>query len=155
MTLLLLACSAIPVVSAVNVSWENCLSDNYISTNLNIPRESVQLQFIPVAVDAVFEAQGENHNLLITVWGNVTGRVGDATLPPPGDPEWDNPDSQAALSGKIQNTIEHGLSVYNATTLHSTIDVLTYRPYSNDAYFCQSLLHGSCPLGPVFSEKPM
>ncbi|KAI1420687.1 integral membrane protein [Xylaria sp. FL1777] len=150
-TLLLLASSAFPVVSAVNISFENCLSNTYISTNLEIPRDQVQLQFVPLIADAVFEANGENHNLLVTIWGNVTGRVGDATLPPPGDPEWDDP--EGALGGKIQNTIEHGLSVYNATTLHSTVDVLTYRPYSDDAYFCESLLHGSmCPLGPVFGN---
>ncbi|TGJ84083.1 hypothetical protein E0Z10_g4672 [Xylaria hypoxylon] len=152
-TLLLLACSAIPLVSAVRISFDNCLNEGYIHSNQKIPRDHVQLQFVPLAADAVFETIDENYNLLITVWGDVTGRVGDATLPPPGDPEWDNPEE--ALSGKIQNTIEHGLPEYNATTLHSTIDVLTYRPYSHDAYFCQSLLNGSCPLGPVFNQTPI
>lgn len=148
--LLLLTCSVIPLVSAVRISFDNCLGDNYIYTN--IAPEKVQLQFVPLVADAVFEADGENHNLLVTVWGNVTGRVGDSTIPPYGDPEWDDPGSQAALNGKIQNTIEQGLSSYNATTLHSTVDVLNYRPYSHDAYFCQSLLNGSCPLGPVFNK---
>ncbi|KAI0817999.1 integral membrane protein [Xylaria sp. FL0064] len=147
-TLLLLACSAIPVVSAVNIPVQNCLSHSYISTNMDIPRDKVQLQFEPMAADAVFEPDGENHNLLVTVWGNVTGRVGDATLPPPGDPEWDDP--KGALGGKIVNSI----SGANATTLHSTVDVLTYRPYTHDSFFCESLLHGwMCPLGPVFNNK--
>ncbi|KAI0425194.1 integral membrane protein [Xylaria sp. FL1042] len=147
-TLLLLACSAIPVVSAVSISVENCLSDNYIYTNQDIPRDKVQLQFVPWAADAVFDPDGENHNLLVTVWGNVMGRVGNATLPPPGDPEWDDP--KGALGGKIVNSV----SGVNATTLHSTIDVLTYRPYTHDAFFCESLLHGwMCPLGPVFNDS--
>ncbi|KAI0401839.1 integral membrane protein [Xylaria palmicola] len=154
LALLLLVCSAAPLALAVRIPFSNCLSDGYIYTNQNIAREKVQLQFVPLAADAVFEAQGENHNLLVRVWGDVTGRVGDATLPPPGDPEWDDPTSEAALAGKIQNTIEHGVPVYNATTLHSTIDVLNYRPYSHDAFFCQSLLNGSCPLGPVFNSTP-
>jgi hypothetical protein len=156
-TLLLLACSSIPLVSAVIVPFDNCLPDGYIHTDKTIPPNKVQLQFVPLVVDVVFDAHGEGqiHNLLFTVWGNVTGRVGDAVLPPPGDPEWNDPKSEAALSGKIQDTIEHGLPEYNATTLHSTIDVLNYRPYSNDAYFCSSLLNGSCPLGPVFNNTPM
>ncbi|KAJ8127301.1 hypothetical protein O1611_g6334 [Lasiodiplodia mahajangana] len=147
--LLLLACSSIPLVSAARISFDNCLGKSYNSSH------PVQLQFVPLVADAVFEANGENHNLLVTVWGNVTGRVGDTTIPAPGDPEWDDPNSQTALNGKIQNTIEHGLSVYNATTLHSTVEVLNYRPYSDDAYFCQSLINGSCPLGPVFNTAPL
>ncbi|GAW22802.1 hypothetical protein ANO14919_123450 [Xylariales sp. No.14919] len=146
--LLLLACT--PLVSAVLIPFDNCLSENYISSNEDIAREDVQLQFVPLVADAIFEADGENHNLLVRVWGNVTGRVGDAALPSPGDPKWDDP--QEALAGKIENTIERGLLVYNATTLHSTVDVLNYRPYSHDTYFCQSLLNGSCPLGPVFDQ---
>ncbi|KAI1132303.1 integral membrane protein [Nemania abortiva] len=147
--LLLLACSALPLVSAARISFDNCLSDGYISSN------PTQLQFVPLVADAVFEANGDNHNLLVTVWGNVTGRVGDSEIPAWGSPEWDDPNSQTALNGKIQNTIEHGLSVYNATTLHSTVDVLNYRPYSHDAYFCQSLINGSCPLGPVFNTTSL
>ncbi|KAI0974595.1 integral membrane protein [Xylaria arbuscula] len=152
--LLMLASSAIPAVSAVSISIQNCLSDNYIYTK--VAPDKVQLQFVPMAADAVFEAQGENHNLLVTVWGNVMGRVGDATLPPPGDPEWDNP--KGALDGKIQDTIEPSNTGTppNATTLHSVVDVLTYRPYSHDGFFCQSLLHGSmCPVAPVFNSTPI
>ncbi|KAI1824456.1 integral membrane protein [Xylaria intraflava] len=152
-TLLLLACSVVPLAAAVQVPFDNCLSENYIVSNDRIPTNEIQLQFVPLVADAVFDAGGDqNHNLLFRVWGNVTGRVGNAVLPPPGDPAWNDPSSQAALNGKIQNTIEQGLSTYNATTLHSTVDVLTYRPYTNDAYFCQSLLNGSCPLGPFFNE---
>ncbi|KAI1202170.1 integral membrane protein [Nemania serpens] len=153
MTLLLLACSAIPLASAVRISFDNCLSDGYIYTNL--PPDKVQLQFMPLVADAVFESHGQSHSLLVTVWGNVTGRVGDAALPPPDDAQWDDPASQAALNGKIQNTIEQGLPVYNATTLHSTVDVLSYRPYAHDGFFCQSLLNASCPLGPVFNDTPI
>ncbi|KAI1433658.1 integral membrane protein [Xylaria sp. CBS 124048] len=150
-TLLLLACSAIPIASAVRIPFQNCLAENYISSNNNIPRDQVQLQFVPLYVDAVFEPRGDDsHNLLFTVWGNVTGRVGSSVIPPPADPLWNDPTSQEALNGKIQNTVEKGVAEYDATTLHSTVDVLNYQPYSNNAYFCQSLTNGSCPLGPVF-----
>lgn len=151
--LLLLSLSAIPLAEAVRISFDNCLSDGYIYSK--IASDKVQLQFMPLVADAVFEVRGQSHNLLVTVWGNVTGRVGDAALPPPGDAEWDDPASQAALNGKIQNTIEQGLPVYNATTLHSTVDVLSYRPASHDSFFCQSLLNASCPLGPVFNNTPL
>ncbi|KAI8624659.1 integral membrane protein [Xylariaceae sp. FL1651] len=150
--LLLLASSCIPHVSAVNVTFNNCLPGGYISTNESIPRDKVQLQFVPLVADAVFEAHDQSYNLLVTVWGNVTGRVGNATLPNYGDPQWGNNESEATLPGKIQNTIEQGVPSFNATTLHSTIDVLSYRPYSNDAYFCQNIINGSCPLGPVFNQ---
>ena len=146
--LLLLASSVLPVVSAVRINFDNCLSDSYIWTKQDPAK--VQLQFVPLAADAVFEAQGENHSLLVTVWGNVTGRVGDATLPGRGDPAWDDP--KAALGGKIQNS----LTGANATTLHSTVDVLTYRPYTHDSYFCESLLGGSaCPLAPTFNQTEL
>ncbi|KAI1172547.1 hypothetical protein F4777DRAFT_561403 [Nemania sp. FL0916] len=150
--LFLLLCSAVPLVSAAHIEFANCLSDNYVATNLDIPRDKVQLQFVPLVVDAVFQAHGPNHNLLVTVWGNVTGRVGDTALPEWDDPIWNNPNASETLNGKIQNTIEQNLPHYNATTLHSTVDVLNFRPYTHDAYFCQSLLNGSqCPLGPVFT----
>ncbi|KAI0391120.1 integral membrane protein [Xylariaceae sp. FL0594] len=147
--LFLLASCTVPCVSAVRIPFDNCLSNGYIWSS--VPDGQAQLQFRPLVADAVFQPRGTNHNLLFTVWGNVTGRVGSATLPPPGDPSWN--DDQSALNGKIQNSIERPAK--NATTLHSTVDVLTYRPYSNDAYFCQSILNGSCPLGPVFNTTEL
>ncbi|KAI0863021.1 integral membrane protein [Xylaria cubensis] len=147
--LLLLASSAVPFVSALRVDVQNCLSADYIWTN--IPTDQVQLQFMPFVGDAVFERNNNGYHLSLTVWGNVTGRVGNATLPPPYDPEWDNPDSQEALNGKIQNTIESGPN-FNATTLRSDVNVLSFQPYHNNAYFCQSLTNASCPLGPVFNK---
>ncbi|GAP85902.2 putative integral membrane protein [Rosellinia necatrix] len=152
-TLLLLAYCAIPVASAVKIPFENCLNEDYKYTNPKRPPEQVQLQFVPKEVDAIFSPQGGNHNLLVTVWGNVTGRVGNATLPPPGDPEWNNPNSTTAINGKIQNTNEPGRANFNATTLHSTVDVLDYRPYIHDSFFCENLQNGECPLGPVFNDS--
>ncbi|KAI1326195.1 integral membrane protein [Xylariaceae sp. FL0255] len=146
--LLLLASHA----SAARIPFDNCLSDAYIYTNPDLTPDQVQLQFVPLVADAVFDAQDPSHNLKITIWGNVTGRVGDATLPPAGSPEWEN--STASLPGKIQNTIEQGMPQFNATTLHSVVDVLTYTPFTNDSYFCLSLTNGSCPLGPVFNNTP-
>ncbi|KAI1814657.1 integral membrane protein [Poronia punctata] len=149
--LLLLACCAVPCVSGLRIPFDNCLPDGYRSTDKSIPSDKVQLQFEPWVADAVFERQGEKYNLLFTVWGNVTGRVAYAILPPPGDPAWD--DDKLALGGKIQNSIEQPPG--NATTLHSTIEVLTYHPYTNDAYFCKNIINGSCPLGPSFDVSPI
>lgn len=147
--LLLLAFSAAPLVSAVRIParyLQNCLDSNYVWTNEDLPKDEVQLQFVPLVADAIFEPHGGSYNLLVTVWGNVTGRVGDAVLPSWDDPSWDDP--KGVLAGKIQNTINQK----NATTLHSTVSVLNYWPYSHDAYFCQSLLNSTCPLGPVFNR---
>ncbi|RYC55658.1 hypothetical protein CHU98_g10543 [Xylaria longipes] len=151
--LLLLVCSAVPLASALRISPQNCLADNYIFTNDDLAPDEIQLQFMPLVADVVFEPDDNKYHLLFTVWGNVTGRVGNVTLPPAGDPEWDDPKSQAALNGKIQNTIEAGPK-FNATTLRSDVDVLNYRPYHHNAYFCESLSNASCPLGPVFHNIP-
>ncbi|KAI0143618.1 integral membrane protein [Xylariaceae sp. FL1272] len=146
--LLFLASSRFPTASAARIEFENCLDDGYIYTS--VPADQAQLQFIPLAADAVFDTKTKNHNLEVTVWGNVTGRVGDAVLPSSDSPEWNS--STGALDGKIQDTIEQGLAQFNATTLHSSVEVLSYQPYENDAYFCKSLLNSSCPLGPVFND---
>ncbi|KAI1259646.1 integral membrane protein [Xylariaceae sp. FL1019] len=146
--LVLLASARFPTASAARIEFENCLDDGYIYTSVS--PEQAQLQFVPLAVDAVFDAKTNSHNLQVTVWGNVTGRVGDAVLPASNSSEWNS--STGALDGKIQNTIEQGLTQFNATTLHSSVEVLSYQPYENDAYFCKSLLNSSCPLGPVFND---
>ncbi|KAH9909240.1 hypothetical protein F4778DRAFT_715946 [Xylariomycetidae sp. FL2044] len=131
-------------VSALNVDFDNCLEDSYINSD---PR---QLQWVPERVEAVFDTENPSHNLLVTVWGNVTGRVGDDPLPAYNASEWGN--STQVLNGKIQNLPEPNLpdDVRKATTLHSKVDVLTYEPFVGNLNFCNSILNGSCPLGPQF-----
>lgn len=105
---------------------------------------------MPEYADAVFDTQGDTHNLLFTVWGNVAGSRNQGELPPPDDPYWDD-DSQT--EGKIVETPEPDAENLTATTLFRRMDVLTFRPWSEPVNFClDGLDNGHCPLGPVFSD---
>ncbi len=138
-------------ISAVLIPFSNCLPDNYVNPD---PGSILQLQWAPLFVDAVFDTEDSTHNLKITVWGNVTGRIGTAALPLPGDPRWSDPDD--VLWGKIRDQPEPDLpdGTRKATTLHRKLDVVTYTPYSLNSNFCDNLLNQSCPLGPVFNNTP-
>lgn len=131
--------------SAVLIPYENCLPDDYIWSAHVENQNETQLQWVPLFVDAKFDLESPNHTLLVTVWGNVTGRVGSGVLPDWNSTDWDN--STLALDGKILNQPDGA----NLTTLHSKVDVATYTPYSSDKNFCDNVNNGSCPLGPVFS----
>ncbi|KAH8675519.1 hypothetical protein BX600DRAFT_371799, partial [Xylariales sp. PMI_506] len=132
--------------AAVLLPFENCLPDNYIYTNQ--PAGEAQLQWIPLHLDAVFDLDDGNHNLRVTVWGNVTGKIGNGTLPAWNNATaWDDPNE---VDGKISN---RGDSSGLATTLHSKVDVATYEPYIANVNFCDNLVNGSCPLGPVFNAS--
>lgn len=145
---LLVALLSFHTASAVQVPFENCLPENYIYTNL--PAEKVQIQWIPLYVDAVFQLDDPN-SLKVTVWGNVTGKVGTDALPAWNNETWDDPNQ--VLNGKILAVPDQSLGL--ATTLHTKVDVVTYEPFSNNTDFCQDLSPGTrtngCPLGPVFN----
>lgn len=147
----LVACTWIRTASAVKVAFDNCLDSNYIYSN-QLP-EQVQLQWVPLYVDAKFDTENPNHNLIVTVWGNVTGRVGTDPLPPWNSSVWDDPSE--VLNGKIQNEPEPNLPANQrkVTTLYYKVDVSTYEPYHNAVNFCDNILNGSCPLGPVFKDQ--
>ncbi|KAI1631071.1 hypothetical protein F4809DRAFT_194944 [Biscogniauxia mediterranea] len=155
LALLLLACVLIQPAAAARIPFDNCLSQSYIYSNPDIPQDEVQLQFVPLVVDAIFDTETQNHNLLVTVWGNVTGRVGSDALPAPGSADWDDP--TLALNGKIQNdpfpNAPEGQR--KLTTLHPKVDVLTYEPYTTNLNFCDSIQNKTCPLGPVFNTTPL
>ncbi|KAI1806449.1 hypothetical protein F4811DRAFT_511073 [Daldinia bambusicola] len=147
----LVASTWIRTASAVNVTFDNCLDSNYIYSNQ--PAEQVQLQWVPLYADAKFDTQNPNHNLIVTVWGNVTGRVGIDTLPPWNSTLWNEPDQ--VLNGKIQNEPEPNLPAAQrkVTTLYYKVGVATYEPYHNTVNFCSNIMNGSCPLGPVFKDQ--
>lgn len=147
---LLVACTWFRTASAIGVPFDNCLPDNYIYTHQ--PADQVQLQWIPVFVDAEFDTQNPTHNLRVTVWGNVTGRVGSDPLPSYDSKNWSDPNS--VLNGKIQNVPEPNAPAdqRKVTTLHTKVDVLTYEPYVSNVNFCESISDGTCPLGPVFAN---
>ncbi|KAK9421614.1 hypothetical protein SUNI508_05544 [Seiridium unicorne] len=106
--------------------------------------EETQLQWVPAFVDAVFDLDDPEHMLTVTVWGNVTGRAGNVTIPAWNSTDWDDPTK--ALEGKIANQPANG----NLTTLHTKVDVATYTPWTSDRNFCDNINNGTCPLGPVF-----
>ncbi|KAI0381989.1 hypothetical protein F5Y04DRAFT_270638 [Hypomontagnella monticulosa] len=146
----LVACTWIRTTSALLVPFDNCLDHNYIYTDK--PADQVQLQWVPMFVDAEFDTVDPNHNLRVTVYGNVTGRVNNAALPPPNSPDWNDP--SLALNGKIRDSAEPDLPAdqRKLTTLHTKVDVLTYQPYSLNGRFCDDISNGACPLGPVFKN---
>lgn len=131
----------VPSVSAVFIPYQNCLSEDY--------QNSAQLQFLPLFVDAKFNSTDPSHNLNVTVWGNVTGSLPTVILPPGSNTSyWDNVNN---TDGKIVDVDDPTAQNPLATSFFRKVNVLTYQPYQADpADFCDSLINGTCPLGPVF-----
>ncbi|RYP27305.1 hypothetical protein DL768_011291 [Monosporascus sp. mg162] len=150
-TFLFTTCFWTQPVTAVLIPFSNCLSYNYVHPD---PGHDLQLQWVPLFVDAIFDTEGPAHNLRVTVWGNVTGQIGRGELPPPDDPRWSDPED--ILWGKIRDLPEPDEpdETRKATTLRTTVDFLTYQPHLSYRNFCQNILNGSCPLGPVFNSTP-
>ena len=146
--LLLLALLCVQPASAVLLPFENCLPSNYIASN---NAEHAQLQWVPLYLDAKFDLENPTHQLTVTVYGNITGTVGNTTLPAWNDKkQWNGTNT---LNGKIQNQPDGPQG--KATTLFSKVDVLSYEPYKSTTNFCNSTKNAACPLGPVFNETPM
>ncbi|KAK7908485.1 hypothetical protein PG985_015788 [Apiospora marii] len=146
--LLLLALLGVQPASAVLLPFENCLPSNYIASN---NAEHAQLQWVPLYLDAKFDLENPTHKLTVTVYGNITGTVGNTTLPAWNDKkQWNGTNT---LNGKIQNQPDGPQG--KATTLFSKVDVLSYEPYKTTTNFCNSTKNGTCPLGPVFNETPI
>ena len=146
-----IACLWTQPVSAILIPFSNCLPEKYVHPD---PGDNLQLQWVPQYVDAAFDTTNSSHNLQIIVWGNVTGRIGLDPLPPPNSSRWDDPED--VLWAKIRDTPYPELpdGERKATTLHTTVDVLTYDPYVRPTNFCNGLVNASCPLGPVFNNTP-
>ncbi|KAK6864047.1 hypothetical protein PG995_000575 [Apiospora arundinis] len=149
LVLLLLALLCAQPASAVLLPFDNCLPGNYIASN---NADHAQLQWVPLYLDAVFDLENPTHNLRVRVYGNITGTVGNTTLPPWNDTkQWDAPGG--VLNGKIQNQPDGPNG--KATTLFSKVDVLSYEPFRATTNFCNSTKHGQCPMGPVFNKTPI
>lgn len=146
----LIACLWTQPILAVLIPFSNCLSNDYVHPDQG---NLLQLQWAPLYVDAVFDTEDTAHNLLITVWGNVTGRIGTQDLPSWNSPLWNDPDDVSW--GKIRDQPQPNLpdGERKATTLYTKVDVLTYDPLSLYSNFCNGLLNASCPLGPVFNNE--
>lgn len=102
--------------SAALINFENCLSPDIINNNS-------ALQFIPLFVHAVFNANTSSHNLNVTVYGNIAG----------------GPD------GKIPDHAPDD----KRTALRATFKVLDYPLYSWNSPFCENTKNIQCPLTPV------
>ena len=125
--------------SAASINFENCLSPNIINSN------PVQLQFQPLFVYASFNSSAVSHGINVTVYGNVTGKATQEQYPAWNDPQWANPN---ATLGKIPDVDKNNNKF---STLTATFNVLDYTPYDAPAtQFCNTTVHGQCPLGPAF-----
>jgi hypothetical protein len=86
-------------------------------------------------------------NLNITVYGNVTGVMPQQPYPAPDDPQWANP------NGTVGKIVDVDLTNNKFSTLFMRLDVLSFTPYKVSSRFCDSLIQGKCPLGPVFNAN--
>lgn len=132
----LMICWLATPAAGVFINFQNCLP---VSTQNNLPRA---LQFVPLFLNASFDTKDTNHNLQMTVWGNVTGAYTTQTLPPPDSPDWTSPN---VTLGKIEEAI-----VFR-TSLSKKVNVLTYQAWREVDGFCDELTNGSCPLAPTFT----
>ncbi|CAG8954383.1 hypothetical protein HYFRA_00006010 [Hymenoscyphus fraxineus] len=137
--------------AAIDIQFENCLSDSAQKD------EPLQLQLMPLFMDAVFDTENENHTLFVRVWVNVTGSGPERRIVPQDLPPWDDGYwtdlNDTGRGGKIIDEPNPELRATNeskATTLFNKVNVLTYEPWSNNGgeRFCDVLVNGSCPLAP-------
>nr|POE68831.1 putative membrane protein [Quercus suber] len=126
------------LVSAVFINFDNCLPESTIQS------DPLRLQFTPLYFDAKFDTANPSHNLDITIYGNVSGQQVTGTYPSPDDPQWDDP---SVTFGKIANTTG------NITTLLTNFKVLNYETWDAADVFCNTLVNGTCPLGPYFTQN--
>ncbi|KAE8375553.1 hypothetical protein BDV26DRAFT_267691 [Aspergillus bertholletiae] len=137
-SMLLLVMLMSPTYAAL-VNFDNCLPAPTIASN---PQK---LQFVPLDVSVKFDLTNPLHNLNITVYGNVSGTTDQSSsYPSPDDPRWTNPNETV---GKI---VDLDTANNKYSTLITTIDVVSFSPYSGPTRFCDSVVQGECPLGPVF-----
>ncbi|KAN0122626.1 Transient receptor potential (TRP) ion channel domain containing protein [Hyaloscypha variabilis] len=148
---LLMASLWIIPASAVLVDFQNCLSEDVQN---NTP---LQLQLVPLVMNAVFNTTDPMHNLNITVWTNVTGSTVELPrllLPPANDSYWTTP-NDTEYGGKIENDPFPSVASPVLTTLFNKVSVLTYTPVNphTGVGFCDQLVNGSCPLSPNFKDN--
>lgn len=161
--MVLIASLWIMPASAVLIDFQNCLSDTVQNSGNGNPSQR-DLQITPLFVNAVFNTTDPNHNLNVTVWGNVSGSaIATGTkyvLPSANDTAyWNSNDTSAG--GKILNEPypEDPHPFY--TTLSNKVNVLTYEPWNNLENFCDEIAaysnashsNYSCPLAPSFSAN--
>lgn len=126
-------------VQTAFVEFSNCLDESIRDSSPRI------LQFVPLNISASFNTSDPARPLNVTVYGNVTGQMYPGTYPSANDSSWGNPNN---TFGKIVDVLD-GAKL--ATTLFTTLNVLSYTPYSAaPSRFCDSTINEDCPLGPAF-----
>ncbi|KAK0251065.1 hypothetical protein B0A54_00044 [Friedmanniomyces endolithicus] len=131
-----LAASA-SLARAAFLNFDNCLDPAIITSN------PLQLQWIPLALDAKFQRESP-YRLDVTIYGNVSGQQVQGVYPGPNDPSWQN---DKDTFGKIQDIGSSG----NYSTLLADFKTLQYSAYNAKATkFCPAVVNGTCPLGPYF-----
>lgn len=139
MALMCLVLSWASPAAAALLNFDNCLSQTILESN------PPQLQYIPLNVSVQFNLTDSLHPLNVTVYGNVTGTADGSPAPSWTDSSWSNTSSTV---GKI---IDVSASNNKFTTLMTDFNVLSFTPFNNASPFCQSVVQGECPLGPVFN----
>ena len=127
-----------PSAEAAYLNFQNCLSRNIIDSTPQL------LQFVPYNLSATFNTSNPNFPLNVTVYGNITGLETVQPYPAPSDPQWSDPNKTV---GKI---VDLSQSNNKYTTMFTEVNVLSYTPYQAASRFCNSSVHGPCPLGPAF-----
>jgi hypothetical protein len=148
--LFLLASLWIVPATAVEIEFENCLSSE---VQTNAANGGLQLQFIPLFFDAVFNPSKSLRTLDLRVWGNVTGsgpEVRQSPLPDANSSYWESNSTDSG--GKIID-VPSPETNNKHTTLASSVDVLTYQAAQDFSIFCDGITNGSCPLGPNFNAN--
>ncbi|KAH8602680.1 hypothetical protein B0O99DRAFT_498846 [Bisporella sp. PMI_857] len=144
---LVVLCLWVMPTSAALLKFQNCLSNEYRNS---IPLE---LQMVPKYLNAVFDTTDSDHMLNVTVWFNVTGSGPHEFLVSPGrdDPYWTS--NQTNLGGKIVDVPDPDYNV--ATTLINKVNVVTYQPWAETAFFCSRAgeFGTQCPISPVFDSN--
>ena len=139
MALICLVISWASPAAAALLNFDNCLSQTVLESS------PPQLQYIPLNVSVHFNLTDSLHPLNVMVYGNVSGTADGSPAPPWTDPSWSN---KSSTVGKI---VDVSASNNKYTTLVTPFDVLSFEPYYNASPFCQSVVQGECPLGPVFN----
>lgn len=138
-TLVCLVLSWISPAAAVLLDFENCLDKAVLDS------DPLRLQYVPLDVAVRSNLSDPLRPLNVTIYGNVSGTIdGSSDYPSMYDPSWNNTNS---TTGKIVN-LSTSNNIY--TTLLTTFNVLSFTPWSTPSQFCNSVIQGECPLGPVF-----
>lgn len=131
--------SLVSPASAVFLDFDNCLDETIANSS------PLQLQFVPFDVDVWFDLTDPLRPLNITVYGNVSGTADQRSdYPAPDDPQWLN------ASNTVGKIADLSTSNNKYSTLLKSVDVVSFTPYSDASRFCDSVIQGECPLGPVF-----